>query len=1607
MRARGLLLGLTIALFCGMPAFGQDTAGMEQGLKPYGAFHGGDIDSVSMVNMKLNLHIPLVSYPQRGGKLHVGFYVSYWNQIFTPNLDCTTNKPPVCTGDFLVDYTGQNYPYKIKQLTSIQITPDVDPTAGCPPPGFPQRCSIWDPDGAVHQMGETSSTGRISMDATGYIFDNSAGVLTDREGTRYTMGATGQGGRFEDTNGNFTTKAYDSNQLQTLTDTLGRTIPYPWPTGPSTSTTDFSHCTGSLTTTGAVLWTVPSLNGGTETFKICNATITLDPNVFCGTLCPEPGRTREVIQSIVLPNNTAWTFVYDNNGVDDLTQIIFPTGGSITYTWGNYITCLPPDHRFNTTARAILTRTVNANDGTGPHQWTYSQTAIANGLQTTVTDPLGNVTVHTQANLGGVCTYNETETDRYNGAVSPANLLEKTVTDYNFSTNPYGQVAQGPYNTVINVIPIRVTTTLGNGQTKKIEKDYDAGIAMTDIGAGTNALYGDVKVQREYAYGSGSPGALVRTTTTNYQAFGNSSYLANNLLTLPSSVVVTDSGGTTRANSTYGYDEGSRASSGISTQHDSSPPAGNFRGNQTSIHRQLLNGSAVSTSNCPVSVSAGGYLVSSITFFDTGTPDVATDPCGHVTTLASSTTYAGAYPTSVTNAKNQIMTHTYDFNTGQRTSVTDPNNQPTNYTYDVMWRLASVTYPDGGSDVYAHQETTFPFSATLTRKITSSQNQVTTNVFDGLGRVSQSQLADPQGMVYTATTYDADGRVATVSNPYRSISDPTYGFTTNQYDALARLTQVTKPDGSFVKTAYCGSTTLVTDEAGHWRRSTTDALGRLIEVDEPNSPTATVNSNGCPGTGEPIWVTTYSYDTLDNLVSVTQGGSHGRSFVYDSMKRLTSSTNPETGTTPVTYGYDADGNVITKTDARSITITYTYELLHRLTGRTYSNGDPAVTYTYDQVQSGFFNIGRRTSMTDAGGSETLNYDKMGRELAHQRVTNSITKSTSYTYNLDGSLATLTYPSGRTITYTPDSAGRPSVAKDVANSVNYVTGTCANGAAGNGACYAPSGALAQLQNGANLVTTYIYNQRFQPCWIYATTGTALAASTLCTGTDSTPGNILDMKYSFNVGASDNGNVIGITNNRDTTRSQTFAYDQVNRIATGGTNSGCGANCWSLGFTYDQWANLTTAAATGSATPLTLSVNSNNRITTSGFTYDASGNLTADVTSGYVWNAESEIKTAAGVNYTYDGDGNRVQKSNGKIYWYGAGTEILDESDASGNFTDEYVFFGGKRVAHRSVSSGNIFYYTEDMLGSSRAILQSGQTSVCYDADFYPYGGEKVYANTCPQNYKFEGKERDAESGNDDFGARYYSSVYGRWLSPDWSSIPAPVPYANLANPQTLNLYAMVADNPETFADLDGHAVNCADDPGVVGCDGKPKDTQQPPNSGNPENKTVQAGAAAPAIPALLQGLSGLSIPSWVPLLGGWSLLAGPPIAGMALAANLPPMPDQSNLMLDALTPTFQPAPPMAPPMASQNTNPYVGPVSTPVTVVDPKGNAIPVQPGQQIQGSKDGRWVQVKDANGQPTGTRIDGGHPASTHPDPRAQVPHAHVPGHTNSDGTPWLPVTW
>jgi RHS repeat-associated protein len=103
------------------------------------------------------------------------------------------------------------------------------------------------------------------------------------------------------------------------------------------------------------------------------------------------------------------------------------------------------------------------------------------------------------------------------------------------------------------------------------------------------------------------------------------------------------------------------------------------------------------------------------------------------------------------------------------------------------------------------------------------------------------------------------------------------------------------------------------------------------------------------------------------------------------------------------------------------------------------------------------------------------------------------------------------------------------------------------------------------------------------------------------------------------------------------------------------------------------------------------------------------------------------------------------------------------------------------------------------GGELGTLNGRDTVLCGSTSCYPDGSETAFA----VNQKFTGKERDYDSGLDYFGARYLSSAEGRFISADWSAIPQPVPYADFRDPQSLNLYAYVRNNPIRNRDIDGH------------------------------------------------------------------------------------------------------------------------------------------------------------------------------------------------------------
>jgi RHS repeat-associated protein len=185
--------------------------------------------------------------------------------------------------------------------------------------------------------------------------------------------------------------------------------------------------------------------------------------------------------------------------------------------------------------------------------------------------------------------------------------------------------------------------------------------------------------------------------------------------------------------------------------------------------------------------------------------------------------------------------------------------------------------------------------------------------------------------------------------------------------------------------------------------------------------------------------------------------------------------------------------------------------------------------------------------------------------------------------------------------------------------------------------------------------------------------------------------------------------------------------------------------------------------------------------------------------YTYDAENRITSVGGVTYTYDGDGKRVKKSNGTLYWTGVGSDPLAESDLSGNINEEYVFFNGSRLVRVDRPSLTQHYYLPDHLGTASIIATPAtfSSATVEESDYLPYGAEIPISGSDPNHYKFTGKERDAESGLDNFGFRYDSSAMGRFMTPDPSRLSV-----FFTNPQSWNRYSYVYNNPLRLTDDNG-------------------------------------------------------------------------------------------------------------------------------------------------------------------------------------------------------------
>ena len=249
--------------------------------------------------------------------------------------------------------------------------------------------------------------------------------------------------------------------------------------------------------------------------------------------------------------------------------------------------------------------------------------------------------------------------------------------------------------------------------------------------------------------------------------------------------------------------------------------------------------------------------------------------------------------------------------------------------------------------------------------------------------------------------------------------------------------------------------------------------------------------------------------------------------------------------------------------------------------------------------------------------------------------------------------------------------------------------------------------------------------------------------------------------------------------------TYSYDDLTRVKS----VGCGTP-WSQTFAYDAFGNLTKSGSLNWQPGYNASTN---RYTLGGTSYEANGNLLTDTFHTYTWNAQGKSHTIDSITLIYDALGREVEMQNG-----GTNTEFVPDLATMNGQTQTRAFVkltGGTKVQYQGSSISG--YLVPDWIGSVRIASKNTQ-AYSYSLGFAPFGEQYAAGGNPPTVAWFGENPTNTVSDEYDADNRRIHSSQGRWISPD----PAGLAAVELSNPQTLNRYAYVKNNPLNRVDPTG-------------------------------------------------------------------------------------------------------------------------------------------------------------------------------------------------------------
>jgi RHS repeat-associated protein len=1157
-----------------------------------------------------------------------------------------------------------------------------------------------------------------------------------------------------------------------------------------------------------------------------------------------------VMSKVELPNGKYYEFKYNEYG--EITYIKYPTG--VIEKFKYVIVTSIGSSGDDKTNRGVVERKVIADGVT--QTWTYQisrRPGAPNIVETTITNPDLSKTVSIQEEnlnnapfgfenpLAGIP--NESKSFANDGR-----LVSRTLTEY-IAKTPTGSTAKR------DARPSRSVTFTFDPSSQDFALATFSKTEYDDIANTDPKYFAHLNPKKTYSYDYAVVpkddaldvqntvagwndiegwfnGKLDKTSETNY--LYDPLYQAKGINSLPIKTEVKDKTGNLIAKTETIYDNYTGTPT---TPYPFSSPIHSYSGIGASMDCSTNSTPKICWEN-PNNAYRGHPTTSRVwnnddnTWIEThaqtdmfGNPIKAVDAIGNEATTEFSSEYKYAYPTKTitpapdpdnsghgTNQTSTTQTK-YDFMTGLPLEVTDDFGQTIKTEYDAYLRPIRT---QGVNVNVSITETSYDDSAltvTVRKQIDETNWEEAINHKDSLGREVKSITKDNQGDIITETKYDIMGRVSKKTNPYRNGEQKLWNLT--QYDEIGRVKEMFAPapeeqiGESIGNTNYSISTipnfvgTVVTtvDASGKKSRSITNAQEQLIRIDEATNSGGTETAD--LGTLEsPNQPTYYTYSPQGKIVKIQQDNQN-RYFLYDYLGRLIRVRQPEqdvnsnlnladpiTGNSEWTAGltYDILGNVLTATDSKGTVTTTTYDKLSRPITKTYSDGTLQVNLFYDNLPLG---KGKLIKVSNSiSTSEVINFSQVGKVLSHKQTTNGQSYTTSYKYNLFGTLIETTYPSGRIVKNFLDNDGDLISISSRKNQLNPFKTYASN------ISYSSHDAINSIQLGNGRWESTQFNSRLQ-------------IKQISLGTSSNATDLFKLEYDY--GTVNTGNIKGQTitvptvgNNQGFTAVQTFSYDSLNRLKTATENIN-NQQTWKQTFNYDRFSNRKfeiSNTTTISNCPITVcnpdANQQNNRLI--GYGYDANGNVQTDAEGRtFIYDAHNrqiEVRNNQGnwiAKYFYDGDGKRVKK-------------------LTPNETTIFVYdANGKSIAEYSTTppqNQQINYLTTDHLDTPR-VITNAQGNVTSRNDYRPFGEEinttertqELSYQSSSVKQKYTQKERDDETQLDYFGARYYSATQGRFTTTD----PIHLTEKRLFDPQQLNLYAYVRNNPLIFVDPDGKEI----------------------------------------------------------------------------------------------------------------------------------------------------------------------------------------------------------